>query len=234
MLECLRPRHKPLWLETPSLSLKASSRSILATVSPEVLHTALSDNYQAACTALVGRLQERVDNKKTRQNTVNLLTSTIKAGAEEEGLRHCFRVVSPEREYLLQVTQPPTPPTHPTHSSLLRVKEVHLRVPSQPGVSFIIRRAAYAASARVSVPTAGTHPPTHPPTHYHIGLRVRGLGKLTQLLRALRFREIQLGYRLTKFLGCNFQGLLQGLQGMFGTSACQKHLSCWRLVCCSC
>ncbi len=51
-------------------------------------------------------MQERVDNKKTRQNTVNLLTSTIKAGAEEEGLRHCFRVVSPEREYLLQVTLP--------------------------------------------------------------------------------------------------------------------------------
>ncbi|KAA6429276.1 MAG: hypothetical protein FRX49_00672 [Trebouxia sp. A1-2] len=46
--------------------------------------------------------KDRVDKQKTRQNTVNLLTSTIKAGAEEEGLRHCFRVVSPEREYLLQ------------------------------------------------------------------------------------------------------------------------------------
>lgn len=46
--------------------------------------------------------KERIDNKKTRQNTVNLLTSTIKAGADEEGLRHCFRVVSPEREYVLQ------------------------------------------------------------------------------------------------------------------------------------
>ena len=47
-----------------------------------------------------------MDKQKTRMNTVNLLTSTIKAGAEEEGLRHCFRVVSPEREYLLQVRQP--------------------------------------------------------------------------------------------------------------------------------
>ncbi|DBB01590.1 TPA: hypothetical protein ACH3X1_000238 [Trebouxia sp. C0004] len=46
--------------------------------------------------------KDRVDKQKTRQNTVNLLTSTIKVGAEEEGLRHCFRVVSPEREYLLQ------------------------------------------------------------------------------------------------------------------------------------
>ena len=50
--------------------------------------------------------KERIDNKKTRQNTVNLLTSTIKAGADEEGLRHCFRVVSPEREYVLQASQP--------------------------------------------------------------------------------------------------------------------------------
>lgn len=49
-------------------------------------------------------LQERVDNRKTPQNTVQLLTSTIKAGADEEGLRYCFRVVSPEKVYLLQVS----------------------------------------------------------------------------------------------------------------------------------
>ena len=48
-------------------------------------------------------MQERVDNKKTPYNTVKLLTSTIKAGADEEGLRYCFRVVSPEKIYLLQV-----------------------------------------------------------------------------------------------------------------------------------
>ena len=47
--------------------------------------------------------QERVDNRKTPQNTVKLLTSTIKSGADEEGLRYCFRVVSPEKIYLLQV-----------------------------------------------------------------------------------------------------------------------------------
>ncbi|KAL3136510.1 hypothetical protein ABBQ38_005760 [Trebouxia sp. C0009 RCD-2024] len=46
--------------------------------------------------------KERVDNKKTPYNTVKLLTSTIKAGADEEGLRYCFRVVSPEKVYLLQ------------------------------------------------------------------------------------------------------------------------------------
>lgn len=60
------------------------------------LHTELTGNFSSE--------KERVDNKKTRQNTVNLLTSTIKAGADEEGLRHCFRVVSPEREYLLQAS----------------------------------------------------------------------------------------------------------------------------------
>lgn len=49
-------------------------------------------------------MQERVDNRKTPQNTVKLLTSTIKAGADEEGLRYCFRVVSPEKIYLLQVS----------------------------------------------------------------------------------------------------------------------------------
>lgn len=48
-------------------------------------------------------MQERVDNRKTPQNTVKLLTSTIKSGADEEGLRYCFRVVSPEKIYLLQV-----------------------------------------------------------------------------------------------------------------------------------
>ena len=51
-------------------------------------------------------MQEKVDNKKTPYNTVKLLTSTIKAGADEEGLqglRFCFRVVSPEKVYLLQV-----------------------------------------------------------------------------------------------------------------------------------
>ena len=51
-------------------------------------------------------MQERVDNKKTPYNTVKLLTSTIKSGADEEGLRYCFRVVSPEKIYLLQVPLP--------------------------------------------------------------------------------------------------------------------------------
>ena len=49
-------------------------------------------------------VQERVDNRKTPYNTVKLLTSTIKSGADEEGLRYCFRVVSPEKIYLLQVS----------------------------------------------------------------------------------------------------------------------------------
>ena len=48
-------------------------------------------------------LQERVDNQKTPQNTVNLLCSTIKPNAEDESIRFCFRVVSPEKVYSLQV-----------------------------------------------------------------------------------------------------------------------------------
>eukprot|EP00891_Asterochloris_glomerata_P008374 jgi/Astpho2/8374/e_gw1.00122.15.1_t len=47
-------------------------------------------------------LQERVDNQKTPQNTVNLLCSTIKPNAEDESIRFCFRVVSPEKVYSLQ------------------------------------------------------------------------------------------------------------------------------------
>ena len=51
-------------------------------------------------------MQERIDRRKTPQNTVNLLTSTIKAGVDEqEGgrpLKYCFRVVSTERVILLQ------------------------------------------------------------------------------------------------------------------------------------
>ena len=48
-------------------------------------------------------LQERVDNQKTPQNTVNLLCSTIKPNAEDDSIRFCFRVVSPEKVYSLQV-----------------------------------------------------------------------------------------------------------------------------------
>ena len=48
-------------------------------------------------------LQERVDNQKTPQNTVNLLCSTIKPNPEDDSIRFCFRVVSPEKVYSLQV-----------------------------------------------------------------------------------------------------------------------------------
>ncbi|KAK9807526.1 hypothetical protein WJX72_001570 [[Myrmecia] bisecta] len=46
--------------------------------------------------------KERKDNKKTPQNTVSLLTATIKSDSDEPGLRYCFRVVSPEKVYTLQ------------------------------------------------------------------------------------------------------------------------------------
>ena len=36
------------------------------------------------------------------QNTVGLLTATIKPDAEEPGVRFAFRVISPEKEYTLQ------------------------------------------------------------------------------------------------------------------------------------
>ena len=37
---------------------------------------------------------------------MNLLTSTTKPDAEDPTLRYCFRVVSPEKEYTLQVGAP--------------------------------------------------------------------------------------------------------------------------------
>ena len=45
-----------------------------------------------------------MDHRKQPQNTVELLTSTIKMDEElrEAGMRFCFRVVSPEKEYVLQ------------------------------------------------------------------------------------------------------------------------------------
>lgn len=46
-------------------------------------------------------LQEKT---KSLQNTVNLLTSTVKSDAEEGGepLKFCFRVVAPDKAYTLQ------------------------------------------------------------------------------------------------------------------------------------
>ena len=52
-------------------------------------------------------VQERTGSKqKTAQNTVNLRTSTVKADAEDpkdRDLKYCFRIVSRDRMYLLQV-----------------------------------------------------------------------------------------------------------------------------------
>lgn len=46
-------------------------------------------------------MQEKM---KSLQNTVNLLTSTVKSDAEEGGepLKFCFRVVAPDKAYTLQ------------------------------------------------------------------------------------------------------------------------------------
>ncbi|KAF9618939.1 hypothetical protein IFM89_002934 [Coptis chinensis] len=42
------------------------------------------------------------DEKSVAHHTVNLLTSTIKADAEQSDLRFCFRIISPSKNYTLQ------------------------------------------------------------------------------------------------------------------------------------
>lgn len=44
------------------------------------------------------------DEKSVARHTVNLLTSTIKIDAEQLDLRFCFRIISPSKNYTLQVT----------------------------------------------------------------------------------------------------------------------------------
>eukprot|EP00884_Botryococcus_braunii_P002527 jgi/Botrbrau1/12275/Bobra.0323s0015.1 len=46
--------------------------------------------------------KEKQGEKKTAQNTVNLLTATVKVDSEDPALRFCFRVISPEKTYTLQ------------------------------------------------------------------------------------------------------------------------------------
>jgi Arf-GAP with coiled-coil, ANK repeat and PH domain-containing protein len=43
------------------------------------------------------------DEKAVARHTVNLLTSTIKADADQSDLRFCFRIISPTKNYTLQV-----------------------------------------------------------------------------------------------------------------------------------
>ena len=43
------------------------------------------------------------DEKSVARHTVNLLTSTIKVDAEQVDLRFCFRIISPSKNYTLQV-----------------------------------------------------------------------------------------------------------------------------------
>lgn len=43
------------------------------------------------------------DEKSVARHTVNLLTSTIKVDAEQLDLRFCFRIISPTKNYTLQV-----------------------------------------------------------------------------------------------------------------------------------
>lgn len=47
-------------------------------------------------------VQEKQGEKKTAQNTVNLLTATVKVDSDDPALRFCFRVISPEKTYTLQ------------------------------------------------------------------------------------------------------------------------------------
>lgn len=43
------------------------------------------------------------DERSIARHTVNLLTSTIKADADQSDLRFCFRIISPSKNYTLQV-----------------------------------------------------------------------------------------------------------------------------------
>ena len=43
------------------------------------------------------------DEKSVTQHTVNLLTATIKLDADQSDLRFCFRIISPTKNYTLQV-----------------------------------------------------------------------------------------------------------------------------------
>lgn len=43
------------------------------------------------------------DEKSVARHTVNLLTSTIKVDADQSDLRFCFRIISPTKNYTLQV-----------------------------------------------------------------------------------------------------------------------------------
>lgn len=43
------------------------------------------------------------DEKSVARHTVNLLTSTIKIDADQSDLRFCFRIISPTKNYTLQV-----------------------------------------------------------------------------------------------------------------------------------
>lgn len=44
------------------------------------------------------------DEKSVARHTVNLLTSTIKVDADQSDLRFCFRIISPTKNYTLQVS----------------------------------------------------------------------------------------------------------------------------------
>lgn len=43
------------------------------------------------------------EEKAVARHTVNLMTSTIKVDAEQTDLRFCFRIISPTKNYTLQV-----------------------------------------------------------------------------------------------------------------------------------
>ena len=47
------------------------------------------------------------DEKSVAHHTVNLLTSTIKVDADQSDLRFCFRIISPTKNYTLQVESLP-------------------------------------------------------------------------------------------------------------------------------
>lgn len=74
-------------------SQSSVQRNASADNSPGLLSRWLSSHYHGGVH----------DEKSVARHTVNLLTSTIKADADQSDLRFCFRIISPVKVYTLQV-----------------------------------------------------------------------------------------------------------------------------------
>ncbi|KAG8652717.1 hypothetical protein MANES_06G126100v8 [Manihot esculenta] len=83
---------KPFNWTSGSGSQSSVQRNASADNSPGLLSRWLSSHYHGGVH----------DEKSVARHTVNLLTSTIKADADQSDLRFCFRIISPVKVYTLQ------------------------------------------------------------------------------------------------------------------------------------